>query len=375
MPVLIAGSAARTCLGDADGTFEALLAGRSGAAPLRHFEAAKLTVSRGYQIADAGQEVPCRASAWLAECISQAAAQARLEPGQRVVTLVGTGLRELRAVELWAADGWPLAAEQLHFGAAVKDAAPSSCLAVTIANACSAGGHALALGQDLLELGDADAVIVAGADAMTESMLAVIGRFAVEPAEQVRPFDADRRGVLLGEGAAAVVLVRTQDQAAHGRPLARLVSTGLSCDARHETAPDDAGIRRAMASAFERGQAAPSDVGLVYAHGTGTQLNDVTEAAVLADFFARARPGPLVTAVKGAVGHTSGAAALTSLALAMISLRTGLAPPVTGLRVPLPEGHDLRLVAGAPQPLAGGLIQVNAFGFGGVNSVSLVQAA
>jgi 3-oxoacyl-[acyl-carrier-protein] synthase II len=375
MPVLIASSAARTCLGDEQETFAALLAGTSGVGQLRYYPQGRLTVNRGYQIKDSGEEQPLRAGAWLAHCVARAVAGAGLRPGQRVVALIGTGLRELRAVELWAADGWPLRAEDLHFGGAVRGAFPPVSAAITIANACSAGGHALALGQDLLELGDADAVIVAAADAMTESMLAIIGRFDEEPAERVRPFDAFRRGVLLGEGAAAVVLVRDDASPARpsARPLARLVSTGLSCDARHETAPDAIGIRRAMTSAFDRGQAAPSDIGLVFAHGTGTALNDVTEAAVLAEVFAGSSPGPLVTAVKGAVGHTSGTAALTSLALALISLRTGLVPPVVGLREPLPEGRDLRLVTGDPQPLPGGLVQVNAFGFGGVNAVSLVE--
>jgi 3-oxoacyl-[acyl-carrier-protein] synthase II len=372
VPVLIAGSAARTCLGDEVSTFAALLRGESGASGLRYFPVGQLNVNRGYHISEPGPERPERAGRWLAECITRAAGQAGLDPAARVTVLVGTGLRELRGVERWAVDGCPMRPEALHFGGAVRRAVPGAEV-TTIANACSAAGYALALGQDMLELGDADAVIVAGADSMTESMLAMIGRFGTDPADQVRPFDAARSGVLLGEGAAAVVLVRPGDRSP--RPQARLLACGLSCDARHETAPDLAGICRAMSEALERACRRPDDVDLVYAHGTGTELNDLTEATALRQVFGAAAPGPLVTAAKGAVGHTSGASALTSLALAVQSLQRGIVPPVVGLVEPLAEGATLRLVIGRPRQAAVRLVQVNSFGFGGVNAVSLLAAA
>jgi 3-oxoacyl-[acyl-carrier-protein] synthase II len=370
--VIVASSVARTCLGDDAATFAALLRGECGVSDLRHFPVDALNVRRGYQIREAGPERPALAGRWLAGCVAEAVSRARLEPGSRVAALVGTGLRGLRDVERWAADGYPVRPEELHFAAAVRAAAPGVHAVVTISNACSAAGYALALGQDLLELGEADAVLVAGADSMTESMLAMIGRFDTEPTDRIRPFDAARTGVLLGEGAAAVVLVRED---ATARPLARLLGCGLSCDARYETAPDLAGVRRAMSDAFDRAGRGPGDVGLVFAHGTGTRLNDPAEAAVLSEVFGGENPGPFVTAVKGAVGHTSGASALTSLALGLHSLRRGIAPPIVGLSEPLAEGAGLRFVIGAPQRSRLGLLQVNAFGFGGVNAVAVLEAA
>src|SRR5207247_2209887 len=118
---------------------------------------------------------------------------------------------------------------------AVRAVAPGVGEVITLSNACSAGGHALALAQDLVELGEADAVVAAGADSMTASMLAMIGRVHEEPADQLRPFDAARTGALLGEGAVAMVVV---PEGAAARPLARVLATGLSCDAHHETAAD-----------------------------------------------------------------------------------------------------------------------------------------
>jgi 3-oxoacyl-[acyl-carrier-protein] synthase II len=376
--VLVASSVARTCFGDDAATWAAVLRGDCGVGGLRYFPAARLNVRCGYHVPEPGPERPLRATGWLAGCVAEAVRRAGLDPRRRrVVALVGTGLRELRAVERWAVDADPLRAEQLHFADAVRRAAPGVEVAVTLSNACSAAGHALALGQDLLELGEADAVVVAGADAMTESMLAIIGRFAEEPTDRVRPFDEGRPGVLLGEGAAAVVLVPEGTTGARSGcpPVARLLATGLSCDARHETAPDAAGIRRAVWDALDRAGRRAQEVDVVFAHGTGTELNDPTEAAVLAEVFAAAEPGPLVTAVKGAVGHTSGASPLTSLALAVHSLREQVVPPVVGLRRPLEQAAGLRFVLGEALPAPVRLVQVDAFGFGGVNAVSLFEAA
>lgn len=378
MPVLIAGSAARTCLGDGAATFAALLRETAGIGPLRCGDPARLNVTRGYHVAG-GEQEQLRASRWLESCVAEALGRSGIDPArQRVIALVGTGLRELRSVELASLGQPAVATESLHFAAAVRRGAPGVGEVITLSNACSAGGHALAMAGDLLRLGDADAVIAAGADAMTESMLAMIGRVADTPTERIRPFDTTRTGVLLGEGAAAVVLVPGQaDQApmAVGRPLARLLGTGLSCDAHHETAPDAGGIERAMRDALARSGRAAGQVDLVVAHGTGTLLNDPVEAAAIRAILAGTGPGPLITAVKGAIGHTSGASPLHSLDVAIRCLATGQVPAITGLRRPLAEGRGLRLVSGRPVAASLRVAQVNAFGFGGVNAVTLLEAA
>jgi 3-oxoacyl-[acyl-carrier-protein] synthase II len=372
VPVLVASSVSLTCLGDDAQTFEALLRGACGATGLRGFRTAALNVRAGYQLPPQAAAPARPASSWLAQCVSEAVRRAGLDATrQRVIAVLGTGLRELGAAERWALDGAALHPEELHFGRAVRAAVPGIELAPTLANACSAGGYALALGQDLVELGEADAVVVAGADTMTESMLAMIGRFDETPTERVRPFDASRTGVLLGEGAAAMVLVPADGVAAAG---VRLLGTGLSCDAGHETAPDPAGIRRAMTDALTRAGREPREVDLVFAHGTGTRLNDPVEAGVLRELYGTGEQAPLVTAVKGSVGHTSGVSPLTSLAVAVHTLRRGVVPPIAGLRQPLAEGAGLRFVHGRPRATAVRLAQVNAFGFGGVNAVTLLEA-
>ncbi|WP_367127676.1 beta-ketoacyl synthase N-terminal-like domain-containing protein [Saccharothrix sp. HUAS TT1] len=366
MPSTITGAEIRTCLGDTTTTFKALAEGVSGVSPLRFHDTAKLNVTHGYQIDDGDEERPRRAAGWLAECVAAAAAQAGLDTaGRRVTAIVGTGLRELRSVERATADDVPVAPEELHFAAAVRAALPGVAEVITVANACSASGHALALAEDLLAADEADAVVVAGCDATAESMLTMIGRVADAPTTSVRPFDRDRTGVLLGEGAAAVVLERSGDGPT-------VLGVGLSCDAFHETAPDVRGIVAAMRDAHDRAGVTPDRIGLVLAHGTGTALNDPTEAAALTEVFGAARP--LVTGVKGGIGHTSGAAALMSLVLAARAVREGLVPPVTGLVEPIDEAAGLRLVVGEAEPITGPtVVQVDAFGFGGVNAVCVLE--
>lgn len=381
MPALVATSVVRTCLGSGAETFARLLRGETGLQPLRHGDPAKLRVGYGYHIGTDDPNRPYRASRWLAECVQRAARQAGLDPRrERVTALIGTGLRELSAVEDWALTGTPVPPHRLHFASAVRDALPGLTDVVTVSNACSASGHALALAQYLVELGEADAVVVGGVDAMTLSMLAMIGRTAETPSEQVRPFDADRQGVLLGEAAAAVVVLPEHRTGPRGTGpggtnpvLGRLLATGMSCDAHHETAPDVAGICRAMREAHERAGREPRDVDAVVAHGTGTALNDPAECTALRTVLDGA--DPYITGVKGAVGHTSGCAALVNLDVALRTLRERVIPPVVGLRTVLDEGKGLRFVQDRPQAAAPRLVQVNAFGFGGVNAVTLVEAA
>lgn len=373
MPALIAASTLRTCLGDGEQTFAGLLAGRAGVSALRHPVTGSINVTAGYHIDDTGTAGgQLRASGWLTACVAQAAQAAGLDTTrQRVVALVGTGLRELAAVEASALHGTTLVPSRLHFGPAVRAGLPGVAEVITISNACSAGGHALALAQDMVECGDADAVIVGAADAMTTSMLAMIGRVADQPTDRVRPFDAERMGVLLGEGAAAVVVVPNSWT---GPTSARLVSTGLSCDAHHETALDVTGICRAIDDAFSRGGRDPKDVDLVLAHGTGTALNDPAESEALRRTLIAAGANPLVTGVKGSVGHTSGAAALVNLDVAIRCLHGGVVPPIVGLRQVLHDGSGLNFVRDSPVAHPSSLVQVNAFGFGGVNAVTLLEA-
>ncbi len=374
----ITGTAMWTCHGDEQQTWDALLAGRCGSQPLHVEDPLHVGVSYGYQIDQVDHESD-RAATFLERVLRTAVAQDGAEPveqptlhelGDRVVVLVGTGLREARSMERAHVDGAAMAPERMHFARIVRRVLPEVSEVVTIANACAASGNCLALAVDLLDLGEADAVVVAGTDSVTRSMLAMIGWTSPERTGAVRPFDRDRTGVLLGEGAACVVL-----RPGPG-PGARVRGVGMGCDAFHETALDPAGIERTMVEAYDEADLTPDSVDLVLAHGTGTALNDPAEATALANVH---RAGsPLVTGLKGSIGHTSGGAFLMNLIVAVRALRTGLVPAVAGLHAPIGEADGVRLVREEtavlpPGARPGGLAQVDAFGFGGTNAVALVE--
>jgi 3-oxoacyl-[acyl-carrier-protein] synthase II len=130
---------------------------------------------------------------------------------------------------------------------------------------------------------------------------------------------------------------------------------------------------RAVEDAFARAGRTPEAVDLVVAHGTGTALNDPTEATLLAREFGARAAGPLVTGIKGAVGHTSGSAALMSVDVALRCFSGGVVPAIVGLREGIDESAPLRLVRGGPVDAVARVAQIDAFGFGGVNAITLLE--
>lgn len=370
----ITGTGAVASVGGSTGeVFDALCAGRSGLGPLRAFDADRYRARVAYEIDDRpapGTDVPGRATGWLLRAVAEALADAGLgEDLTDVPVVVGTGLRELRTVELGWRAGTGVDLADLHFGTALR-ARFGAARTYTIANACAASVCALAMGCDLLAAGAADTVVVAGTDTLTESMVGLLDRVQLDPPDQVRPFDADRRGTLLGDGAVAVVLRRDDG----GGPVAaRVRAVAMNCDAAHPTAPDPAGIAAAIRLAHERAGVGPADIDLVLLHGTGTPLNDAAEAAALADVFGPSGARPLATAVKSMTGHTSGGSGLLSVVVAARALAAGRVPPTVGVREPMPEAAAFRLVRDTAVAAELRLAQVDAFGFGGVNAVAVLE--
>jgi 3-oxoacyl-(acyl-carrier-protein) synthase len=356
--------------------FDALCAGEETTSPLEVFDSAKYRARYAYEIDDravAGRDEPLRASRWLGTAVRQAWRDAGFDEGLgEVPILVGTTMREQRSAELWWRDGVPLGAGDLHFGPALRRDTGSSTATYTFANACAASLYALALATDMIELGTADRVVVAGADSITESAFGTLDRVQNDTPDALRPFDESHRGMLMGEGAVAVVVQRAG--ATDARVHARLRGVSMNCDAHHATAPDADGIRRAVDDAYRRAGVEAGDIDLVMLHGSGTPRNDETEARVMSEIF-DGRGAPLMTAIKSMTGHTLGGSGLLSLVMAVLSMRRGLVPPVLGLVNPIPEAAGLRLVRERAMPAEPAVAQVDAFGFGGINAVAIVEAA
>jgi 3-oxoacyl-[acyl-carrier-protein] synthase II len=361
--------------------FAAMCDGLEGNKPLQAFDASHFNTRRAYEIADrppGGQDRKGRSTTWLCQAVNEALRSSGLRPddGLRLATVVGTGLRELRSLELWWADGQPLQVQELHFSEALARRAGLSGPVVTLSNACSASSFALGLAEDMLELGEADAVIVAGCESITESMFGLADRANPMHPEWVRPFDRDRRGVVLGEGAAALVLEDGERARRRGAPpLAWLRGVGMSCDAFHETAPDTNGFQQAMRDAHRRGRVRPEQIDLLMAHGTGTALNDLNEILAFRSVFGATARAVMITAIKSMTGHTSGPSGLMSVITAIECMREGRVPPTIGLGVAMAEAEGLDIVAGSARAAFPRMVQVDAFGFGGINAVAVLEKA
>ncbi|MCW3817582.1 beta-ketoacyl synthase [Micromonospora sp. DR5-3] len=361
--------------GTATEIFASLCAGRSGLGPIQGFDPTRFRAVNAYEIDDRpgpGQDVPGRATKWLLDAVGAALDDAGLPPRlDDIPVVVGTTLRELRSVELSWRDKIAFDPAELHFGTALRWRF-GGVQTYTVANACAASLYGLALGADLLDCGAADTVVVAGTDTITESTYGMLDRCYPEAPDRVRPFDRERRGMLQGEGASAVVLRRCADPG-HGRVRAVVRGIAVNCDAHHPSAPDAKSIAQSIREAHARAGVEPTDIDLVMLHGTGTPLNDEAEAEAIRDVFGIAATAPWMTAIKSMLGHTAGASGLHSLLTAVAAMDAGRVPPTRYLDDPIDEVADLRLVRGAAQEASMSIAQVDSFGFGGLNAVAVVE--
>jgi 3-oxoacyl-[acyl-carrier-protein] synthase II len=362
---------------DAEDIFGNLCAGRGGLAEMRGFDRDLYQARRLFEIdnrpASGAADRTLRATGFLLDAVWQAATEAGLgEDLSGIPILVGTGLRELRSVELWWRDEVDFDVANLHFGTALRERFGATDT-LTVSNACSASLYTLALGADLLALGDTDTVIVAGVDSITESMFGLADRVQPEPPPGLLTFDTKRRGTILGDGAAAVVL-RAEDVEPGGRLWGHLRSVGVNCDAGHPTAPNQRWVAEAIRQAHRHAGVAASDVDLIMLHGTGTPLNDQVEAGAIAEVLGDPAGGPVMTGIKPMTGHTSGSAGLLSLIVALHVMATGKVPPIVGLTDPIPEADGFALVRDEEAKHEVSLAQVHGFGFGGINAVAIVEA-
>jgi 3-oxoacyl-(acyl-carrier-protein) synthase len=351
-----------------------LCQGELGLAEVTTFDTGGFRQKRAYPITDqpAGSDAPMRSSGFLHTAVRQALADAGIaDQAADCPVLVGTTHREQRSVELWWRDKHPVRFPDLNFDAGLRTEFGFTDT-YTFANACSASLTMLGMAQDLIEHGMADTVVVAGTDVMTESTFGAFDRIQNAP-DQVRPFDRSRAGMMMGEGAVAVVVRRAgQDRS---RVRARVRGVGINCDAAHATAPDAASVEAAVRQAHQRAGITPDEVGLVMLHGTGTVLNDQAEAAVLHSVFGEVAKQPMVTGIKSMTGHTLGGSGLLSLVVAAESMRQGLVPPTAGLDELMPEAEGLDLVYGQARAAEVTLAQVNSIGMGGLNAIAIVEGA
>ena len=247
---------------------------------------------------------------------------------------------------------------------------------MTVNTACAAGASAIHLARDLLRSGQADVMVAGGVEAgitgLAVSAFAQMGALTRndDPESASRPFDVDRDGFVMGEGAGVVVLEREEDARVRGAEILAVVAgAGASADAHHATAPpeDGAGAVFAMQRALADAGIDPADVGHVNAHGTSTPLNDAAESRAVRAVFGRATDDVAVASTKGVTGHLLGAAGAVEAILAIQALRTGVVPPTAGTRTVDPA-IDLDVVVDGPRATPLHAVMSNSFGFGGQNA-------
>ena len=245
----------------------------------------------------------------------------------------------------------------------------------TVVMACSSGAASVALAADLIADGVVATALAGGVDALTRICFMGFNALKLLCPEPCRPFDRDRRGLSIGEGAAFVVLEDLERARARGaRIYATLAGHGMTTDAYHVTAPhpDGEGMVRAMATALERARLAPKAVGYANAHGTATPQNDRIEARAIREVFG---PGQLlVSSTKSMIGHTMAAAGALEAVATVLALVHEVVPPTANLETPDPD-VAFDCVPRVAREAAVEYAISNSFGFGGQNVTLLFGRA
>lgn len=394
--VAITGLGVKTPAGcDLDTFWGTLLAGRSTAAPIRRIDPAALPVRFGCEVTEFDPAAyfdskEIRRTDRVAQLAFGAAADALADAGELgadparcgVVAAAGVGgliTQEEQEYNLFSRGPsrvspmlvpmmMPNAAAAL-VGLKLGWTGPNFC----IATACAGGSHAIGEAARLIREGSADVVLGGGSEAcVTPIAIAAFARMGAlsnrndEPALASRPFDVDRDGFVMGEGAGFLVLESWDRAVARGAHIyGEVAGYGRNSDAYHVTAPapGGAGAAHCMRLALADAGLEPSEIGHINAHGTSTELNDAAEAeAVIKVFGEHSLP---VTSAKGVIGHLIAAAGAVEAVASMLSMRDGLVPPTAN--------HDhtelaIDVVTGEARKLDAAPVVSNSFGFGGHNA-------
>lgn len=246
---------------------------------------------------------------------------------------------------------------------------------LTVSTACSSGANALGIAADWIRSGRVETVLSGGADSLCRMTYSGFNALQALDRQPCRPFDKNRAGLTLGEGAALFVFEDWERARGRGaRILGEFVSYGVSADAHHLTQPrpDGEGAALAMRRALQDGSVPAEEIDHINAHGTGTPLNDVVETRAIKTVFGAQAYRIPVTSTKSMVGHCLGAAGAIEALASLIAIRNRFVPPTATLDSPDPE-CDLDCVPGRSRPCALRTVLSNSYGFGGNNTSVIVR--
>jgi len=244
-----------------------------------------------------------------------------------------------------------------------------------IPTACSAGNYAIGYATDLLRLGRATVVLAGGADCFSRIALAGFARLAAVARHVCQPFDRNRKGMVVGEGAGVLVLESLDHARQRGAPVyAEILGYGLACDAFHMTGshPEGTGSIAAMRTALDESAIGPEDVSYISAHGTGTPTNDRVETHAIRQVFRERAHRVPVSSIKSMIGHTMGAASAIEAAVCALAISHDVVPPTMNYSEPDPD-CDLDYVPNQARQHRVDVALNNSAAFGG-NNAALVLA-
>ena len=393
-PIWITGIGIVSAIGvGVDATLESLLASHTGVGPLRHLATTHHEFPVG-EVALSNQEMVQRLGLDPHTPTTRTALMGMMALGEalRDAALTSDDLRQTGFVSATTVGGMDQS-EQHYLDFLTNDdynqyiathdcgactemiAAPfgTPAFVTTLSTACSSAANAVVVGADALRHGDVSCVVVGGSECLTKFHLNGFNSLMILDRQLCRPFDAQRAGLNLGEGAAYLVLETRSHALQRGvRPYAVLSGYGNACDAFHQTAssPDGEGAYRAMLAALRMAQLQPSQIDYVNAHGTGTPNNDASESAAVRRVWGDALPP--ISSTKPFTGHTTSASGTIELVICMLAMRHGFIPPNLHYQQP-----DEACVAPVTQLMVNQSLKhvlCNSFGFGG-NDTSVVISA
>ncbi len=243
---------------------------------------------------------------------------------------------------------------------------------IIIPNACAAGNFSISYAYDMIRKGQRKYVLAGGADALSEVAFKVFSRLRTMSPDICRPFDKERKGMMIGEGAGVLFLESMQSALERGAYIyAEIIGYGLSCDAYHMVTPDPMaeGIRRAMQKAIDSAHITSDEIDYICAHGTGTAANDKGECLAINTIFKNGVPA---SSIKSMIGHTMGAASSIEAAACCLTIRDNIIAPTINYANPDPE-CDIDCVANKARKKKVNIAANNAYAFGGNNSCVLFK--
>jgi 3-oxoacyl-[acyl-carrier-protein] synthase II len=400
--VVITGLGLVTPLGnDVASNWRKLLAGQSGIGPVTCFDAAPLPVRiagevRNFDPAlyvekrDLKKVDPFTLYAIAATQMALDDAGLKIDAGiaERVGVIVGVGMGGIATIEeghQLFLDGGARKLSPFMVPRLIVNMAPGQIairfgakgVNYVVASACASGGHAIGEACRLIRFGFQDAMLAGGAEA-TVTPLSIAGFAAMralstrneEPERACRPFDRERDGFVMSEGAGILVLEERETALGRGaRIYAEVIGYGANSDAYHITtpAPEGVGAARCMGLALEDGELRPEEVDYINAHGTSTPYNDVNETQAVKRVFGDHAARLAISSTKSMTGHLLGAAGAIEAAYTALTLYHGVAPPTINYEYPDPE-CDLDYVPNRARPMPVRVALSNSFGFGGTNA-------